>query len=113
MHLGSAALKRVDSEVDLGITLTSNLCWNMHISKIVSKANKMLGVLRRTRHLLTLCDVRRTLYLSLVKPNYVAQPNYGRRPSLSTKHNWRVFKGAPQDGFSNRETLHIKTVCRC
>ena len=66
-HLGSAGLKRVDSEVDLGITLTSNLCWNTHISRIVCKANIMLGLLRRTCPLLTVCNVRRTLYLSLVK----------------------------------------------
>ena len=44
-HLGSADLKRMDSEVDVGITLTSNLCWNTHISQIVSKANIMLGLL--------------------------------------------------------------------
>ena len=66
-HLGSTDLKRVDSEVDLGITVTSNLCWNTHITQIVNKSNKMLGLLRRTCPLLTDCDVRRTLYLSLVK----------------------------------------------
>ena len=66
-HLGSADLKRVDSEVDLGITLRSNFCWNAHISQIVSKSNKTLGLLRRTCYILTVCDVRCTLYLSLVK----------------------------------------------
>jgi hypothetical protein len=66
-HLGSADLKRVDSEVDLVITLTSNLCWNTHISRIISIANVMLGLLRRTCPLLTVCNVRRTFYLSLVK----------------------------------------------
>ncbi|CAB4015635.1 Hypothetical predicted protein [Paramuricea clavata] len=64
-HLGSVGLKRVNSEVDLEITLTSNLCWNTHISRIVRKANIMLGLLRRTCPLLTVCNVRRTLYLSL------------------------------------------------
>jgi hypothetical protein len=66
-HLGSADLKRLDSEVELGISLTSNLCWNTHIRRIVSKANIMVGLLRRTCLLLTVCNVRRTLYLSLVK----------------------------------------------
>ena len=45
-HLGSADLKRVDSEVDLGITLTSNLSWNTHISQVVNEANKMPALLR-------------------------------------------------------------------
>ena len=66
-HLGSADLKRVDSELDLGVTLTSNLSWNTHISQVVNKANKMLGLLRRTCPLLNAPDLRRTLYLSLVK----------------------------------------------
>ncbi len=66
-HLGSTDLKRVESEVDLGITVTSNLCWNTHITQIVKKSNKTLGLLRRTCPLLTDCDVRCTLYLSLVK----------------------------------------------
>ena len=66
-HLGSVDLKRADSEVDLGITLTSNLCWNTHISQIVGKANIMLHLLRRTCPLPTVCNVRHTLYLSMVK----------------------------------------------
>ena len=55
------------SEVDLGITVTSNLSWNAHIKDLVSKANKMLGLLRRTCPLLSDHIIRRTLYLSLVK----------------------------------------------
>ena len=43
------------------------LSWNQHIIQIVSKANKMLGLLRRTCPLLTDRVARRTLYLSLVK----------------------------------------------
>ena len=66
-HLGSAELIRVDSEVDLGITVTSNLSWNRHITKLITKANSTLGLLRRTCPMLTNCDARRTLYLSLVK----------------------------------------------
>ena len=66
-HLSSADLKRVNSEVDLGITLTSNLCWNAHTSQIGCKASKTLCLQRRTCYILKVCDVRRALYLSLVK----------------------------------------------
>ena len=66
-HLDSTELMRVDSEVDLGVTVTRNLSWKQHIFQIVSKANKMLGLLRRTCPLLINHDARRTLYLSLVK----------------------------------------------
>ncbi|CAB4005947.1 Hypothetical predicted protein, partial [Paramuricea clavata] len=36
-YLGSSELKRVNDEVDLGITVTSNLSWTTHINNI--KAN--------------------------------------------------------------------------
>ena len=47
--------------------MTRKLSWNQYINQIVSKANKMLVLLRRTCPLLTNCDARRTLYISLVK----------------------------------------------
>ena len=43
---------RVNDEVDLGITVTSNLSWTTHINKIKVKANRLLGLLRRTCSLL-------------------------------------------------------------
>jgi hypothetical protein len=60
-HLGKTELVRVDSEVDLGITVTRKLSWNQHIIQIVSKANKMRGLLRRMCSLLTDRVARRTL----------------------------------------------------
>ena len=66
-RLESTELMRVDSEVDLEVTVTSKLSWNQQIILTVSKANKMLRLLRRTCPLLTNRDARRTLYLSLVK----------------------------------------------
>ena len=65
--LGSQNLTRVDSEKDLGITTTSKLSWDIHANTIVAKANKILGVLRRTCTKLMDMKARRTLYLSLVK----------------------------------------------
>ena len=66
-QLGSAILTRVQQEKDLGVTISSKLTWHHHISVIVAKANKLLGLLKRTCPLLTDIQVRRTLYLSLVK----------------------------------------------
>ena len=66
-HLGSTNLHHVQEEKDLGVIMTGNLSWNSHVQSITSKANKLLGLLRRTCALLTDVRVRRTLYLSLVK----------------------------------------------
>ena len=41
-HFGSAEQMRVDSEVDLQVTVTSKLSWNQQNTLNISKANKML-----------------------------------------------------------------------
>ena len=65
--LGSTKLLRVQEEKDLGVTISNNLMWNSHINSITAKANKLLGLLKRTCPLLTDVKVRRTLYLTIVK----------------------------------------------
>ena len=40
-------LESVDSAKYLGVPITSDLCWNQHISNIVTKGNQSLGFLRR------------------------------------------------------------------
>ena len=66
-HISSTNLHRVQEEKDLGVIITWNLSWDSHIHKITAKANKLLGLLRRTCPCLTDVSIRRTLYLSLVK----------------------------------------------
>ena len=66
-HLDPSSLLRVGKEKDLGVIVTNNLVWNTHIDMITAKANKMLGLLKRTCPLLTRTKFRRSLYLSLVK----------------------------------------------
>ena len=66
-HLGDVILQRVQEVKDLGVTISSNLSWELHVTRIVLKANRMLGLLKRTCPLITDIKVRRTLYLSLVK----------------------------------------------
>ena len=41
-------LKSVESVKDLGVTINYNLSWGKHISYIVNKANKVLGVIKRS-----------------------------------------------------------------
>ena len=67
--LGSKKLTRVDHVKDLGIMTTTNITWDLHVNTVVAKANKMLGILKRTCTSITdiTIDIRRTLYLSFVK----------------------------------------------
>ena len=65
--MNSEVLSKV-SECDyLGVRCTEALRWGSHCSKIVAKANKSLGLIRR---LLKPCrpDVKERAYMSLVRP---------------------------------------------
>jgi hypothetical protein len=53
---------------DLGITVSDDLNWRLHISNITSKANKVLGLIKRVCKDLKDPDTRKTLYCSLVLP---------------------------------------------
>ena len=66
-QVNNKQLEHVTEEKDLGVIVTSTLSWDKHVHAIVSKANKLLGLLKRTCPLLTNAAIRRTLYLSLVK----------------------------------------------
>ena len=43
-------LEQVDDITYLGITLTSKLKWDQHVSTVSSKASQVLGVVRRNLH---------------------------------------------------------------
>lgn len=65
--LNHVQLERVTSEKDVGVIVTSSLSWDSHVHTIIAKANKLLGLLKRTCPFLTDVSVRRSLYLALVK----------------------------------------------
>ena len=46
--LGGKPLKSVQSVNDLGVTLSSNLSWSKHVGITTNKANKVLGIIKRT-----------------------------------------------------------------
>ena len=66
-------LSSCKAEKDLGLLVSSDLKWGPHILKTVAKANKMLGLLKRSCFEITNTQVRRTLYLTLVR----SQLTYG------------------------------------
>ena len=65
--LEGTVLENVDSIRYLGVTITNDLKWNTHISNICTKANRTLGILRRT---LFSCpqNVKETAYKGMVRP---------------------------------------------
>ena len=61
-------LEKSDCERDLGIYIASDLRWRTHIERAASKANKVLGMLKKTFTSRD-ADLWKLLYVSLVRPN--------------------------------------------
>ena len=60
-----------ETQKDLGILISSNLTWDLHISCIVSKAYKILGLLRRSFSKLHNPTAKKCLYISLVRSRLI------------------------------------------
>ncbi len=60
-------VNRSSRQRDLGISITSDLKWNTQVQDISSKANKMLGFVKRTAYAICNQSVRKALYLTLVR----------------------------------------------
>ena len=61
-------LEESTCERDLGVYVSSDLSWTKHIEEMVSKANRILGLLVRTFTSRDV-DLWRNLYISLVRPH--------------------------------------------
>ena len=60
-------VNRSNSQRDLGMSITSDLKWNKQVRDISLKANKMLGFVKRTTHVICNQSVRKALYLTMVR----------------------------------------------
>jgi hypothetical protein len=65
--IGNIDLSHVESHVDLGITITQNLTWSAHISRVCKKCNTTLFLLRKTFKGISF-ETSITLYKTLVRP---------------------------------------------
>ena len=66
-YLDQRPIKFSTTQCDLGILVSDDLKWSLHINNLVSKANRMLWFLRRKCFHLADINARRLLYLSLVR----------------------------------------------
>ena len=47
-HLGGHSINQYKEETDLGIIITEDLRWDAHIAMCIKKANRMIGMVKRT-----------------------------------------------------------------
>ena len=60
-------LQHVCQQKDLGVTVSSDLTWSYHIHEQITKANRMLGMLKRSTVQVRHVTTRRSIYLALVR----------------------------------------------
>ncbi|KAL8594440.1 hypothetical protein ACOMHN_018148 [Nucella lapillus] len=64
---GTTVLEEHEHEKDLGVHVDNKLCFKEHVAKSTAKANKIVGIIRRTFDYLS-NDLFAQLYKSLVRP---------------------------------------------
>ena len=111
-------MDNVTTVEDLGITVSDDLNWRLHISNITPKANKVLGLIKRVRKDLKDPDTRKTLYCSLVLPQleYCSQlrsPIQVNQKLLLENVQWRATKfilNYPKDMTYKERLLKLKLL---
>jgi hypothetical protein len=66
--LGYETLECIKTTKDLGTPVSEDVSWGTHISKITAKANRTLGLIKRTCKDIEDQGIRKLLYLTLVRP---------------------------------------------
>ncbi len=69
ISISGIEIKRVKSDKCLGLELNEGLTWESHVSAIISKVSKVIGVLRRLKSLLPLSALV-LIYNSLIQPHF-------------------------------------------
>ena len=84
--MGTTILKHVTSQNDLGFEVMSTLEWTTHINKVCAKANRTLGIIKRTCGYKAPVQVTKQLFISLVR----SRVEYGSVVwSVATRQNLR------------------------
>ena len=68
--LNNCPVQLKSSHSNVGILLTSTLSWSPHISSILSKAYRPLGLIRRTVPYVSAVNLKKSLYLTLVRCHF-------------------------------------------
>ena len=105
-------LERVNEECDLGIWFDNQLKFSTHVAHVVEKANKILGLIKRSFVYLN-CENLRMLYTGIVRPhleygNVVWHPGYKKDVELLERVQQRATKMVPElKDLSYEERLRI------
>ena len=108
-RLGRDTIATSDVERDLGIIIDNKLTFHEHCSSVVAKANRLLGLIRRSFEYIN-ADIILHLYESLVRPvleygNIIWGPHYIMKQQAIRKIQRRTTKLIPElkyDSYQER-----------
>ena len=100
--LNSKPLQLSEAEKDLGVWITENLTWSQQVTEVYMKANKLLGFIRRNSRSIKSTQIRRSIYLALVRSHL------GHATQLWAPQSKVLIK---QLGASNAELQNMYSVC--
>ena len=80
-ELKNTALELYAAEKGLGVWISKDLTWYKQVNEQSSRANKLLGYLKKNTRFILRTEVRRTLYLA---PFGIRHPNLG--PTVHRAH---------------------------
>ena len=84
--LGETPIAYVNSEKDLGVKFNSCLTWTEQCNFLYSKANRMLGLARRTCHFIKNFRKKRSIYLALVRSQFEHCSTVWRPGTITSKN---------------------------
>ena len=117
LFLGSSALTRVNFFKYLGVTLSSDLSWSLHVRNINAKARKLVSLLYRRFHFCSTPTLV-TLYTSFIRPHleYASQVwDTFLLKDINLLHNTQIFalRVCTKNWSSPSSILHEQLSCVC
>ena len=121
--LSNHKLIQTNCERGLGVLVDRNLLWNKQVNEQYSKANKQLGCVKRSTIYIRNQNVKRSLYLTLVRSHlgYATQiwapqsteliQHLERIQRRATKHILNVPFSSSVDYTTRPKTLNLPPIC--
>lgn len=102
-------LDQSDSAKYLGVTLTSDLKWNMHVKNVTQKANDTLGLIRRNLRIASK-TIKTRAYQALVRPHLeYASTVWDPHTQINTQR-LRWCSGVQPDMYATAGTTSVVSV---